>query len=331
MKSAGAKQVIALPDNLAVGPSSRSLKLHPKIRERYWRLEYTTARWGGRFSNDGDELVELLGADAVAARVTANRAGAIYLWSSGLWNDILFLGWLFDAVTRRGNEWRNVALAGDLRSTMPLGWLNPEQLYPYGRSAAPVTDAVRRGVTEVWRAFTEHTPGHLERLRADPPRSLPTLMSGLAVYAAMLPRRLSGARRVLLPVVDEALFRIIPTRRHVRFPDLFKGSSATRARWPKAGLLSMLSYFGEAFMLTRIAGWCIGRDPAIEQIALPAGTDGPYTTSWRLTERGQRLLGKGLDTPEDCPDQTIGGYRSGRGGDWCCAVRTGGWRLERCR
>jgi hypothetical protein len=133
--------------------------------------------------------------------------------------------------------------------------------------------------------------------------------------------------------VDEVLLRLVPTRRFVRFPDLFKGASPSRARWPRSGLYSMLCHFGEVFIQTRLAAWSIGRNPAIEQIALPLGSDPggrPYNTSWRLTERGRELVEDGLDVPEDCPEQIVGGYRSGRAENWCCTVAPSGWRLERC-
>jgi len=95
----------------------------------------------------------------------------------------------------------------------------------------------------------------------------------------------------------------------------------------------MLSYFGEVFIQARLAAWSIGVNPAIQQIALPAGSDvggRPYNTSWRLTERGRRLVAEGLNGPEDCPEQVVGGYSSERTENWCCAVTATGWRLERC-
>lgn len=40
-------------------------------------------------------------------------------------------------------------------------------------------------------------------------------------------------------------------------------------------------------------------------------------------------MADGLDGPEDCPEQAVGGYSSERAENWCCAVTAGGWRLER--
>jgi hypothetical protein len=138
------------------------------------------------------------------------------------------------------------------------------------------------------------------------------------------------SRRLRLPLVDEVLLRLVPMRRFVRFPDLFKGPPPSRARWPRSGLYSMLSYFGDLFPQIRLAAWSIGHNPAVEQIALPVGTDPggrPYNTSWRLTERGRRLVANGLDGPEDLPELIVGGYTSERA-NWCCAYRGDGWRLE---
>jgi hypothetical protein len=195
---------LAVPDNLAVGPSSRSPKLHPKIRERYWRAEY--ARGAARVEDDLGDLVTLLGAPALVGRISNAGANPIQLWGSGFWSDLLFLGWLFDAVRDRKGEWSNAMLAGDLRATMPLGWLNPEQLYPLGRDARQVTPQLRQAFIEVWRAFTEPTPKPLEELRRAPPESLPTFVEGLAGYAAPLPRRVARSRRLRLSTVDEVLF-----------------------------------------------------------------------------------------------------------------------------
>jgi hypothetical protein len=330
LKSAGAAPIIAVPDNLAVGPSSRSPKLHPKIRERYWRAEYASARRGAVLEDDLGDLVTLLGAPALVDQISKSGATPLRLWGSGFWSDLLFLGWLFDAVRDGDGEWKNATLAGDLHATMPLGWLNPEQLYPLGRDARQVSPQLRQAFIEVWRAFTEPTPKRLEELRRAPPEPLPTFVEGLAGYAALLPRRFARSRRLRLSAVDEVLFRLIPSSRRVRFPDLFKGSSPARARWPKAGLFSMLAYFGEVFIETRIASWSSGPAPAIEQFELTGMAEGPYTTAWRLTERGRRLLAQGLDGADDCPEQLVGGYRPGRVETWCCSVTAAGWRLERC-
>jgi uncharacterized protein DUF1835 len=329
LKSAGAKRIVPLPDNLAIGPSSRSVKLHPKIRERYWRMEYAAARCD---VEDMTGATELLGGEGVARAVASGRAQPLVIWATGFWSDLLMLGWLLDSAGRRGGEWDRVALVGDMRATMPLGWLNPEQLFPFGRAAAPVSASLRGQLVEVWRAFTAPTPEHLERLHRTAPSALPTFLDGLGVYASLLPRRISSARRLRLPLVDEVLLRLVPTRRFVRFPELFKGASPSRARWPKAGLFSMLSYFGDLVVQARLATWSIGPNPAIQQIALPLGSDPggrPYNTSWRLTERGRKLIADGLDGPEDCPEQLVGGYSSERAENWCCAITTTGWRLER--
>lgn len=332
LKSAGGRRVVPLPDNLALGPCSRSLKLHPKLRQRFWQLAYATVRSDPDFNEVTDDSVALAGADGVA-EAQARSGGPIFVWGTGTWNDLLMLGWLFGGAARSGGEWDRALLAGDLKITTPLGWFNPEQLSPYGRCAQQVAAPLRLALLELWRAYTAPTPEHLERLRRAPLDPLPTLLEGLGIYASQLPQRVPRSRRLRLPLVDEVLLRIVPTRRFVRFPDLFKGTPSFRARWPRSGLMSMLSYFGDLFPQARLAAWSIGRDPAIEQIALPAGTDPggrPYNTSWRLTERGQKLVARGLDDVEDCPEQIIGGYRSGRTESWCCSSRGGGWRLEQC-
>jgi hypothetical protein len=305
------------------------MKLHPKIRERYWRLEYAAAC----FDFEGmTSATEFLGGEGVARALASSRARPPMIWATGFWSDLLMLGWLLENAARHPGEWDGVSLAGDLRATMPLGWLNPEQLYPFGRAAAPVAAPLRRQLVEVWRAFTAPMPEHLERLRRTPPSALPTFLDGLGVYASLLPRRVPPARSLRLSLVDEVLLRIVPVRRFVRFPELFKGASPSRARWPKAGLFSMLPYFGEVFIQARLAAWSIGTSPVIQQIALSPGSDPggrPYDTSWRLTERGRRLVANGLDGPEDCPAQVIGGYSSERTESWCCAITANGWRLER--
>jgi hypothetical protein len=68
---------LAVGDNLAVGPSSRSPKLHPKIRERYWRAEYATARRGAVLEDDLGDLVTLLG--ALVDRISNAGANPIQL------------------------------------------------------------------------------------------------------------------------------------------------------------------------------------------------------------------------------------------------------------
>lgn len=222
-------------------------------------------------------------------------------------------------------------LAGDLRQSMPLGWWNPAQLFPLGRDARPLDSQLRRELVEVWRAFTEPLPAHLERLRRAPPAHLPTFVERLGGgFAGLLPRRMGRRRRLYLPAVDEVILRLIPATRRARFPDLFKGSSPARARWPKAGLFAMLSYYGEAFIHARIAAWTLGPAAAIAELNDPRTPDDHHPVTWRLTERGRALLANGLDGPEDCPEQIVGGYRTGRGNDWCCAVTASGWRLEPC-
>lgn len=326
LKSAGAKRLVAVPDDLAVGPSSRSVRLHPKIRERFWRAE--AAAMQHPHADELGDVGELVGADAVIREVGADDP--IYLWCSGFWSDLLFLGWLLDASKGGGPAWDAPMLAGDLRQSMPLGWWNPDQLYPLARAARPLPANTRAELIEVWRAYTEPSPTRLEYLRQKPPESLPTLVEGLAAYASRLPRRLSRARRLRLPAVDEVLFRLIPSRRGVRFPDLFKGSSPSRARWPRSGLFAMISYFGDLFIHSRIASWTVGADRAIDVIPDRRAPDDPYPMRWRLTDRGRALLADGLDGPEDCPEQIIGGYRTGRGEDWCCAITASGWRLAPC-
>jgi hypothetical protein len=326
LKTAGAKPIIAVPDDLAVGPSTGSVRLHPKIRARFWRTEYAATLHP--FADDLGDLGELLAADAVAER--AGSAAPIYLWCSGFWSDLLFLGWLLDATEGRGAAWAAPVLAGDLGQTMPLGWWNPSQLYPLARNARVLTDQLRAALVLVWRAYTERTPEQLEHLRRSPPERLPTFVEGLAAYASLLPRRISRARRLRLPVVDEVLFRLIPSRRWVRFPDLFKGSSAARARWPKSALFAMMTYFGDLFVQSRVTSWTVGAGRAIEAVVDHRGSDDPHPIAWRLTDRGSALLAEGLDGPEDCPELLVGGYRSGRDQDWCCATTAAGWRLEPC-
>lgn len=328
VKGAGARRIIPLPDNLAIGPCSRSVKLHPKIRQRFWGLAYATAR-----SDFGEsaESVSLAGVEGVV-EAQARSGGPIIVWGTGAWSDLLMLAWLFDGVGQRGGDWDRAALAGDLRIAMPLGWFNPAQLAPYGRHPQEITAPLRQALIELWRAYTAATPEHLERLRRASPDVLPTLVEGLSIYASQLPQRVSRSRRLRLPLVDEVLLRTVPTRRHVRFPELFKGAAPSRARWPRSGLFSMLSYFGELFIMTRLASWSVGRVPVIEQIAQPIGSDSvgdPYRTSWRLTERGRRLVVRGLDGPDDCPEILVGGYGSGRTEYWCCSVKRDGWHLER--
>lgn len=161
-------------------------------------------------------------------------------------------------------------------------------------------------------------------------RSPPTFVEGLAAYASRLPQRLSRARRLRLPAVDEVLFRLIPSRRGVRFPDLFKDPSPSRARWPRSGLFATISYFGDLFIRPPVASWTLGANRAIDAIPDRRAPDDPFPVVWRLTERGRALLADGLDGPEDCPEQILGGHRTGRGNDWCCAVTASGWRLEPC-
>jgi hypothetical protein len=67
------------------------------------------------------------------------------------------LTWLLDGVGERGGEWERVALAGDLRITMPLVWFNPAQLAPYGSHAQEFTAPLRRALVELWRAYTAWT------------------------------------------------------------------------------------------------------------------------------------------------------------------------------
>jgi hypothetical protein len=116
VKSAGARRIIPLPDNLALGPSSRSLKLHPKIRQRFWQLTYASVRSDPDFNEVTDDSVALAGADGVA-EAQAKSGGPIFVWGTGTWNDLLMLGWLFDGAARRGGDWDRVKLAGDLRIT----------------------------------------------------------------------------------------------------------------------------------------------------------------------------------------------------------------------
>lgn len=332
VKSAGAPRIIRLPDNLALGPSSRSVKLHPKIRQRFWRLAYATARSNAEFNEVSDESAALVGADGLAEAQARNDGLPIFVWGTGTWNDLLMLGWLFDGAGRRGGEWERARLAGDLRIPMPLGWFNPAQLSPYGQCAKEIAAPLRQALIELWRAYTAPTPEHLERLRRTPPAALPTFVEGLGIYASQLPLRVPRSRRLRLPLVDEVLLRIVPAGRFVRFPDLFKDTPRSRERWPRSGLYSMITYFGDLFPQARLAAWSMGHNPAIEQVALPVGTDPggrPYNTSWRLTERGRRLVANGLDAPEDLPEVVVGGYSSDRAESWCCAYKGSGWRLER--
>lgn len=330
VKGAGTGRVIPLPDNLALGPCSRSVKLHPKVRQRFWHLTYATVRSDPDFNEVSGDTLALLGADGVA-EAQARSGGPIFVWGTGTWNDLLMLGWLLDGAARRGGDWDRIRFAGDLRISMPLGWFNPAQLLPYGLTAEEVSAPLRQALVELWRAYAAPTPEHLERLRRQPPPALPTFVEGLGIYASQLPNRAPGSRRLRLPLVDEVLLRIVPSRRFVQLPDLFKDAPSSRGRWPRAGLYSMLSYFGDLFPQARLAAWSIGRNPAVEQIALPAGSDPggrPYSTSWRLTERGRELVTHGLDEPGDLPEVVIGGYSSERTESWCCAYRGTGWRLE---
>jgi hypothetical protein len=183
VKSAGARWIIPLPDDLAIGPSSRSVKLHPKIRQRFWRLSYATVHSDLDFSQVSAGSAALAGVDGVA-EAQARSGGPVFVWGTGAWNDLLMLAWLFDGIGQCGGDWDRVALAGDLRITMPLGWFNPAQLSPYGRHAQEVTAPLRQALVEVWRAYTAPTPAHLERLRRAPPEMLPTLVEGLGIYAS---------------------------------------------------------------------------------------------------------------------------------------------------
>lgn len=334
LKSAGASAIIALPDNLACGPSSRSWSAHPTLRERYWRGEYATTHpgvvltdtmggwnpsktWGADFS--------LLGRDGFLAKTRVGGPRSATLWSSGVWSDLLFLAWTVDALRRTQVE---VRLAGDMKSTMPLGWLNPEQLSPLATTAVNLPDEVRLALKDMWFAFTAPAPDALEAMRRSPPTSLPTLRTGLAVHAALLPRAMGRTRRLQVSAVDEALLRLLSSRRLKRFPDLFKGSSQFRSRWPRSGLYAMLHHFGEVFIQGRIAAWT--KSAAIEQIETGPSETSRYTRAWRLTERGRQLLATGLDGPDDAPGLRVGGYSSRRT-PWCCVVERDGWRFAPCR
>ncbi len=330
LKSAGAGSIIPVPDTLASGPSARTWSVHAVARERYWRLVYAVTHpgvmltdtmggwnpsktWGADFS--------LLGREGFIAKLTTADPHSVTIWSSGTWNDLLFMAWALDALRRSEME---VRLAGDLRSTMPLGWLNPEQLVPLARKTAKLPDDLRAALRDLWLAFTEPTPDALEELRRSPPPSLPSLRRGLAVHAALLPRAMRRTRGLRVSVVDEVLLRLFSPRRLKRFPDLFKGASPSRARWPRSGLYAMLTHFGEVFIEWRIAAWV--KAGAVEQVETGPSEASRYTRAWRLTERGQEILSGGLERVGDAPEMRVGGYSSRRA-KWCCIVGNAGWRF----
>ncbi len=334
LKGAGAQKIIPVPDTLSSGPSARAWSAHATARARYWERVYAVTHpgvmltdtmggwnpsrmWGGDFS--------LLGQDGFLATVTAARPDHITIWASGTWNDLLFMAWALDALRRTDAE---VRVAGSLRSTMPLGWLNPEQLVSLAQKTIVLPGEVRAALKDLWLAFTAFTPGALEAIRRDPPPSLASLPKGLAVHAALFPRAVGRTKRLRVSAVDEALLRLLSSRQLKRFPDLFKGASSSRSRWPRSGLYAMLTHFGDVFIEWRIAAWV--KAGAVEQVETGPSETSRYTRAWRLTALGRDILASGLSRAGDAPELRVGGYSSRRE-PWCCIIERGAWRFAPCR
>lgn len=329
LKAAGARQVIAVPDTLSAGPSARSWSAHATRRARYWRHVYsvthpgvvlTDTMGGWNPSKTWERDFSLLGQEGFVEEVAAVRSRRVTLWSGGTWIDLLFLAWTLDAINRIEID---VRFAGRLGTTMPLGWLNPQQLVPLADKATAMSGTARAALKELWQAFTAPTPAALEALRRAPPPSLPTLVKGLAVHAALFPRVMGRPRRVHVSAVDEVLLRLLAARGFKRFPDLFK-IPPSRSRWPRSGLYAMLAYFGEVFIEWRISGWV--KAGAVEEVEVVPSTANRYTRAWRRTERGRALLAGGLKGPGDMPALDVGGY-SQRRAPWCCVIERGAWQF----
>jgi hypothetical protein len=297
------------------------------LRERFWRTEYARVVHDWAIEDDTGLDFTLLSAHELVTRILGDARGRIVLWASGAWADLLFLAWAIAGFRREKIALHPVSLASVLTQTAPLGWSNPDQLRPIGAAARPLSREVEQALAALWDAFTFPDPSRIEELRRQPPASLPTLPSGLRLYAAFLPRKQPASRRLQLSAVDAPLLASLSEREFRNLPDILR-KPPSRARWPTSAVFAMLSHFGDLSIEARLAQWAEGRDAAVEAHAFREdAANVRYRTAWRLTARGREVLTRGIADPVDIPRFAIGGYRS-EAAAWVCVDSGRAWRVE---
>jgi hypothetical protein len=324
IKAAGACPLVCLPDNLAVGPSSRAPHQHRRLRLRYWRAEWRdTVRL-----EDKENLLPpgdaVFSAPDLARAVFAAERGRVLLWASGCWGDLLFLGWAVDALDRAEVAPDRIGIAGPRSATFPLGYLNPEQMARFGAMPRLLGRSQAATLRRLWGAFTSATPGPLAELRDGAEQPLPTLRRESAFYAALLPRLKRRGSRLGLPEVDDALLSALSEREWRSLPDLLR-TPPSRARWPTSAVFAMLRVYGEFFIETRLRRWSRSPSAAVECVKQP----GRYPLAFRLTARGARILERGMEEAAILPRTQIGGHDVTGAGLWVCATERGAWTMRR--
>jgi hypothetical protein len=269
----------------------------------------------------GDAIID---AAALARALRGSGDVAISVWATGEWRALLFLAWASDALRRAKVNPKRVRLAGDLRATWPLAYLNPERIRWVATRAQPFRDATRRAALELWEAFTADQPDRLERIRRTPPLSLPTLPKALSPFAALLPRSgRRGSSRLRLSAVDEAILGSLSQNDWRRFPDLVR--SERRTTWPFSGVFAMIGQYGDLFIQARLARWAQGAAPAAERMPVGARS---FPTAYRLSARGATLLAQGFESLAEMPEVVVGGYRSSAKRPWICHQQATSWSLQ---
>jgi len=327
LKSAGADPLVCVPDDLALGPSSRSPADHRRRRLEYWRQEWVHGIQAGEEEwHDWPLANGPVAAPELARAVFAAERGRVLLWTSGGWNELLFLAWAVDALRRGGIAEDRIGVAGPVTAAFRLAYLNPEQLKSFGAGAVALGSKPAAAAIRLWDAFTSDTPADLEDLRRDRSSPFPTLRKELALYASFLPRAVSRRRRLTLPEVDEALLAALSEREWRSLPNLLR-TPPSRARWPTSALFAIIRAYGDLFIVSRLRRWSQSSTAAVECAQLP-GIRHPF--SFRLTATGTRLLQRGLPDHSVLPPTRIGGHEVGGKHLWVCAVDSAGrWSLRK--
>jgi hypothetical protein len=320
LKRAG-YSAVAVDDELSYGPSSPDPTLHGAVRMSFWADQREEGHdYAHRRDLSLDDVV--LDSDALSkALPNAHDAGAVIVWSSAYWPDVLFRWWAIDALMRHPVKGRTHWVA------VP----NAEWKWPGGLTEAEVVADCRYSLVSLplanraaaaWRAFASKSPQWLatpeKRRRLLTPKDRKTAW----FYGAVLPRIARAGGHLGLSIIDEWLLSKFCEWRSLS--DVFRASTFPQDFWPILNL-------GESLLYSRLASWS-KQGGGVFMNTQAADSKRPSDERHRLTDEGRLLLERGLARIDDSPPVQVGGYSSaGQSALWALSEHRNYWTLERIR
>jgi hypothetical protein len=313
----GAKHLLGSEDSLSTGPSSPHPKHQPLLRQAFWRNFYRslprpTGVRPPRYSPTKGMINSL--AD-LEERLRKRPAGQpIVMWCGADWDDLLFVWWSCDALTRSKVSPRDLWLASaaaefnrhaarELTSLDQAGDDDILRMFTFSRRC---TAPVLSWGACLWAAFAAGDLGAIQAFR-DGPRSAPPLGPLPVSAATLVPRVRPGGRshRLRLSAYDHRLL------------GLFSSGAWTTAMGrlehaaQRQSFMKLIDAYGGALVAARLAAWAAHAPAVLESRIRLEAKSFLDAVEYRLTSMGMALLKHGLQDLAVAPPLAVGGFIAG--------------------